>query len=171
MEGNKVILTQSEANFCLLYVHGTAPYSGNASKCYIAVYGSPENCPKELADAMVFDKASRLLDKPEVRERIEELRKHDQFQTAVLKQRINSPMLAIMEECSEQRVYKNRFKEVLMPAPMRAVAIQAAKVLQDINGLKEDSISKLQITNGQGEGITFNLIVPNKEDKEEGNEV
>ena len=58
-----------------------------------------------------------------------------------------------------------------MPAPMRAVAIQAAKVLQDINGLKEDSISKLQITNGQGEGITFNLIVPNKEDKEEGDEV
>ena len=54
---------------------------------------------------------------------------------------------------------------------MRAVAIQAAKVLQDINGLKEDSISKLQITNGQGEGITFNLIVPNKEDKEEGDEV
>ena len=58
-----------------------------------------------------------------------------------------------------------------MPSPMRAVAIQAAKVLQDINGLKEDSISKLQITNGQGVGITFNLIVPNKEDKEEGDEV
>lgn len=168
MKENEGILTQQEADFCLLYVNGSAPYSGNAGKCYVSVFGTPDDCPEYLVDAKCYDLASKLMEKPLVKERIGELQKRTAYERAAIKQRINSTMLGIMEECSAQREYKNRFDEVLMPAPMRSVSIQAAKVLMDINGIKEDTVNRLQIEGAEGNGITFNLIMP--ESKQSDNE-
>ena len=77
-------------------------------------------------------------------------------------------MLKIMDECADEtKVYENRFKEVLSPAPFRSVAISAAKMIAEINGIKEDTVQKIQIgSEGEG-GITFNLVVPNQEKPQE----
>jgi len=90
------------------------------------------------------------------------------YDTATLKQRITTTMLKIMDECSDEtKVYKNRFKEILSPAPFRSVAISAAKLVAEVNGVKEDTVQKIQIGSENGEGITFNLIMPKKSENVE----
>lgn len=171
MKENESILTQCEADFCLLYVNGSAPYSGNAAKCYEAVFGIPDDCPEYLASAKCHELADELMEKVSVKERIEGLQKHTAYERAAIKQRINATMIGIMEECSEKKEYKNRFGEILMPAPMRSVSIQAAKVLMDINGIKEDTVNRLQIEDAEGNGITFNLIMPESKSSDNENEI
>lgn len=158
------ILTDQEADFCLLYVNAPAPLAGNATECYLKVFGT-DDCDV-VSKAKAAHQAKHLLEKAVVKERIAELEKVNLYDNATLKQRITTTMLKIMDECSDEtKVYKNRFKEILSPAPFRSVAISAAKLLAEVNGVKEDSIQKIQIGSESGGGITFNVIVPNKQEK------
>ena len=160
MNENTNILTDEEANFCLLYVNAPAPYAGNATECYMMVF----KCNSDtVSKAKASYEARRLLEKEAVKERIAELEKVNIYDTATLKQRITTTMLKIMDECSDEtKVYKNRFKEILSPAPFRSVAISAAKLVAEVNGVKEDAVQKIQIGSENGEGITFNLVMPKK---------
>ena len=163
---NELVLTDDEANFCLLYVNAPAPLSGNATECYLKVFGGRTDDALEKAKASY--EAKRLLEKEVVKQRIAELERVNLYDNATLKQRITTTMLKIMDECSDEtKVYKNRFKEILSPAPFRSVAISAAKLVAEVNGVKEDTIQKIQIGSENGEGITFNLIVPNKNKNQE----
>lgn len=168
VDKDNTILTDEEAKFCLLYVNAPAPYAGNATECYIKVFGC-ENDTISLAKASY--EAKLLLDKESVKQRIEELEKVNLYDTATLKHRITTTMLKIMDECSDEtKTYKNRFGEVLSVAPFRSVAVSAAKMVAEVNGVKEDTVQKIQIGNENGEGITFNLIVPNKKEDDKLND-
>lgn len=163
---NTMILTEEEANFCLLYVNAPAPLAGNATECYIKVF----KCDGDdvVSKAKASFKAKKLLEKEAVKKRISELEEVNLYDTATLKQRITTTMLKIMDECSDEtKVYKNRFKEILSPAPFRSVAISAAKLVAEVNGVKEDTVQKIQIGSENGEGITFNLIMPKKSENVE----
>ena len=165
---NAMILTDDEANFCLLYVDAPAPLAGNATECYIKVFGCKDK-EDTISRAKASHAARKLLEKEAVKQRIAELEKVNIYDTATLKQRITTTMLKIMDECSDEtKVYKNRFREILSPAPFRSVAISAAKLVAEVNGVKEDAVQKIQIGSENGEGITFNLIMPKKsEDADE----
>lgn len=162
---NNMVLTDDEANFCLLYVNAPAPLAGNAVECYVKVFGCENDV---MGKAHASFEARKLLAKDAVKKRIEELETVNLYDTLTLKQRITTTMLKIMDECSDEtKVYKNRFREILSPAPFRSVAISAAKLLAEVNGVKEESVQKIQIGSDGNDGITFNLIVPNKTEKEE----
>ena len=155
---NDQLLTDDEANFCLLYVNAPAPLAGNAAECYAKVFGFADDV---VSKAKASFEAKRLMEKELVKERIAELEKVNLYDNATLKQRITTTMLKIMDECADS-VFKDRFGTKLSPAASRSVAVSAAKMVADINGIKEDSIQKIQIGSEGGEGITFNLIVPDK---------
>lgn len=160
IEGKTPILTDDEANFCLLYVNAPAPLAGNATECYVKVFGL-ESGDSALSKSRAAHKAKQLLEKELVKKRIEELEKVNLYDSAALKQRITTTMLKIMDECADSE-YTDRYKTKLSPAALRSVAVSAAKMIADINGIKEDTIHKIQIGGGNDEGITFNLIVPDK---------
>ena len=167
MENDKEleILTDDEANFCLLYVNAPAPYAGNAAECYAKVFGCNNDA---MGKAKAAYEAKRLLEKGVVKQRISELESVNLFDTDALKQRLTSTMLKIMDECSDEtKIYRNRFGEIISPAPFRSVAVSAAKMVSEINGIKEDTVQKIQIGSDGGEGIVFNLIVPNKNNADE----
>ena len=159
---NPQILTDDEANFCLLYVDAPAPLAGNATECYVKVFGLDGD-----GDALSKSKAAywakQLLEKESVKKRIEELEKVNLYDSATLKHRITTTMLKIMDECADAE-YRDRYKTKLSPAALRSVSVSAAKMIADINGIKEDTIQKIQIGAEDGQGITFNLVVPEKKD-------
>lgn len=154
------LLTDDEANFCLLYVNAPAPLAGNATECYVKVFGL-DGGDDVLSKSKASHYARQLLGKEAVRKRIEDLEKQNLYDNATLKTRITTTMLKIMDECADGE-YKDRFGTKLSPAALRSVSVSAAKVISDVNGVKEDTIQKIQIGSESGEGITFNLIVPDK---------
>ena len=74
-------------------------------------------------------------------------------------------VLAVMEETAT-REYTDRFGIPLSPAPLRAVAVNAAKALMELYPIKHASESRLKIENGQG-GVIFNVIVPQPVSRDE----
>jgi hypothetical protein len=157
MDDKKELLTQEEADFCLMYVNAPAPYTYNATKCYEYVFGSEENDP--MAQARLTGDARHLLEKECVMRRIEELQKINQQDSTALKGHLNSTLVHIMDECST-RECKDRLGTSLSPAALRSVAVSAAKMLMDMNGIKEETDMKIQLGGSAGNGITFNLIAP-----------
>ena len=63
-----------------------------------------------------------------------------------------------MEETSNNN-YVDRFGNKLSPAPLRAVAVNAAKALMELYPVKHSHETKLRIE-GSNAGIVFNVIVP-----------
>lgn len=55
--------------------------------------------------------------------------------------------------------YTDKFGVPLSPAPLRAVAVNAAKALMELYPIKCSQETKLRIDGGEG-GVVFNVIVP-----------
>lgn len=155
------VLNEQEAKFCLLYVNASAPLMGNARKCYQSVYGNT------IDDAVALQKAKELLKKEAVKKRIEELNDYNTHTAAEIRISNTETLIAIRDECSSLKETKNRFGEVIHPTSARSVAVAAIKELNSMYGIKEEIAHKVQIEGADGEGITFNLIVPEKEKVDE----
>lgn len=159
MENKKIIvpetLSQKERDFCELLIFGVAPYTGNPRKCYEELFN---------VNSLVSRKyASELMERADVKEYLTQLRIIANYNNADLKSRLTEKLLHIIDETSTS-VYTDRRGTVLSPAPLRSVAVQAAKALMDLYPLRVAQENKLELSGGDSNtGITFNVIVPQKE--------
>ncbi len=148
-------LTPQEEYFCELYAHGDAPYTGNASKCYREAFGIPDD------KKTVHLKAMQTMRRKDIQARIDELQGLNDTDQKDMKQFLASNLKHIVEECTTA-TFRDRRGTQLSPAPLRSVAVNAAKALMELYPVKEAQEHKLSI-DGAGEGgITFNVIMPEK---------
>ena len=147
-------LSQQEKDFCELYVFGCDPYTGNARKCYEELF--------EESSRTSLKCARELMSREDVSEYLTQLRTIANYNNADLKARLTEKLLHIIDETSTA-TYTDRRGTELSPAPLRSVAVQAAKALMELHPVKVAQESKLELTGGEGNaGITFNVIVPEK---------
>lgn len=146
----KIELTEEEKLFCQLFVSGTAPYAGNATKCYTDVFHE--------SGINVGYRSRQLLKKPAVQAYILELEEMSEETASGLKRFLTQNLIKIIEETSSAQ-YCDRRGNPLSPAPLRSVSVQAAKALMDMYPLKEAQVNKINIEGGEN-GITFNVVVP-----------
>ncbi len=152
-------LNQKERDFCELYIFGCDPYTGNARKCYEDIF--------QCASRISLKKARELMAREDVSEYLNDLRKIANYENADLKARLTEKLMHIVEETSTAQ-YTDRKGTPLSVAPLRSVAVQAAKAVMDIHGIKAAQESKLELSGGNGDntGITFNVIVPQEKPKD-----
>lgn len=144
-------LSEEEDKFCELYVSGGPLFAGNHRKCYEEVFGKGKNVPI----------ASRLiLSRPHISARIREMIDSVQFEVETIATRLQvaETLKAVMSETSTAE-YTDKFGVPLSPAPLRAVAVNAAKALMELYPVKCSQETKLRIDGGEG-GVVFNVIVP-----------
>ena len=144
-------LTEEETKFCELYVGGGSGFAGDHRKCYEEVFGKGKNVPI----------ASRLLlGQPHVSARIREMIDSVEFEVETIATRLQvaETLKAVMSETSSAE-YTDKFGVPLSPAPLRAVAVNAAKALMELYPIKCSQETKLRIDGGEG-GVVFNVIVP-----------
>ncbi len=144
-------LTQQEIDFCELFVFGCDPYAGNARKCYTEIFHDTSN--------VCLRKAKQLMLREDVKSFLEELRSIANYETTDLKSRLTEKLLSIIEETSTAQ-FKDRRGTLLSTAPLRSVAVQAAKALMEIHPIKVAQESKLELKGNGDAGIVFNVIVP-----------
>lgn len=145
-------LTDQEILFCEIFVNGTAPYAGNAVKCYSEVFKDD--------GLRANHKAKTLLKRPDIADYVKELREMSEEEACNMKRFLTENLKKIFLETSTAE-YRDRRGTLLSPAPLRSVAVSAAKALMDMYPVREAQINKLNIEGGNGEGgITFNVIVP-----------
>ena len=154
------VITPEEAKFCLLYVNAPAPMSGDPRRCYKAVYGS------SIDDAEAQARALELMSQEHIKARLDELIAKNTFDTVSLKHKLTATLLKITDECADCKTI-DRFGHEVSPAPLRAVAVNAVKTLNDMYGIKEDIAHKVTLEGGDGNGIVFNINVPTQTNKEE----
>lgn len=151
-------LDSKEQLFCELFVNGTAPYAGNSLKCYEEVFkdnGLNAN-----------HRAKTLLNQEHIQAYIQELQAMSSEESIHMKRYLTQNLMKILDETSSAK-YFDRKGNALSPAPLRSVAVSAAKALMDMYKVKEVQVSQLNIE-GSGEGnITFNVIVPDSKPLEE----
>lgn len=153
-------LTEQEVLFCELFVNGTAPYAGNAAKCYSEVY--KENGPR------IRHYAKKMLVREDIQAYIKELEDMSAEEAGDMKRYLTQNLMKILEETSTAQ-FRDRRGTLLSPAPLRSVAVSAAKALMDMYSVKEAQTTNLNIE-GSGEGgITFNVIVPESKTETESN--
>lgn len=158
METSK-FLTEEEIAFCELYINGLAPYAGNAMRCYYEIF--PKNSTTNPRTA-----ALRLLNQPHIQAYIDELNSLNAIDAKHKREYLARHLENIIEETATG-VYKSRYGNVLSPAAIRSVCVQAMKLYADLYPVKEAQVKKLNIDSNGG-GITFNVIVPNQnKDKED----
>lgn len=151
--GNNI--SGDERDFCNLLVFGVEPFGGDPVRCYVEVF--QDDSP------FVLKNARELMERPGVKEYLEELRTKAQYTPEEIKSRLTNKLLAIMDECSHGTYYDRKGVEQ-SPAALRAVTVNAAKVLMELYPVKAATESKLTVgADGENGGITFNVIVP--EDK------
>lgn len=172
----KCKLSDLEEKFCLVYACGPAPYNGNARKTYDLVYNGesgtvyrhPENELQEklktAKDINVSLEVRKLMLRDEIKDRIDQIQSESLVNATTLRPRLTESLLKIIDECSVLTV-EDRFGTPLSPAPLRSVAVNAISKLTEMYGIKEDIAHKVMLEGADGDGITFNLIVPeaNKE--------
>ena len=92
----------------------------------------------------------------EIREMIDSV----QFdvETIATRLQVAETLKAVMSETSSAE-YTDKFGVPLSPAPLRAVAVNAAKALMELYPIKCSQETKLRIDGGEG-GVVFNVIVP-----------
>lgn len=152
-------LTEQEVLFCQLYVNGVQPFLGNLVESYREAFGINHD------DKLIRQKAKELINKEDVRNYIKELSDMSSEEAVALKQFLTENLINIIKETSTD-VYRDRRGTLLSPAPLRSVAVNAAKALMDMYPIKEAQVNKLNIE-GSGEGgITFNVIVPEQKPTE-----
>lgn len=150
-------LTEKEDEFCTLYVYGGSEFAGQAVKCYEEVYGEHKNSSV---------KCRQLLSEVHVVTRVKELMTtlQSEIETSAVKLQISETLKAVMEETSSAQ-YSDKFGISLSPAPLRAVSVNAAKALMELYPIKNAQEAKLKI-DGNGKGIVFNVIVPERTNDE-----
>lgn len=153
------ILTDQEAKFCLLYVNGS--HSGNAKRCYQDVFN-------EFDDAIAKAEARKLLSREVVKKRIKELSNVELYTAESLRPHITETLVSIMDECAKD-TYEDKNGLVQQPAAMRAVAVHAAKTLNDMYGIKEDIAHNINLNSegDVGSGVVVNIVVPKKRETNE----
>jgi hypothetical protein len=157
------LLINEEIVFCELFVNGCAPYCGNAPKCYEAAFKIPSESSNTLAGP-----AKKLLSQEYIQDYIENLEISNKNDTKYLKKRLTENLLGIIDEVSSASFY-DRNGTKLSVAPLRSVAVQATKALMDMHPIKEANVNKFNIE-GNGGGITFNVIIPTKEEAQKETE-
>lgn len=167
-------LTNLEEKFCLVYACGPSPYNGNAKKTYALVFkGSTgllfdptkaESKMKEEVDTALAVRELMLRD--EIKDRIDQLQSESLVNATTLRPRLTETLLKIADECSTLQC-SDKFGTPLSPAALRSVAVNAISKLTDMYGIKEDIAHKVMLEGADGDGITFNLIMPeqNKENE------
>lgn len=155
---NDTQLTDQEILFCELYVNGTAPFAGNAAKCYSEVFHE--------SGVNIRQKAKKLLSQDRIKTYVGKLEEISEENTADMKRYLTQNLMKILDETSIAE-FRDRRGTLLSPAPLRSVAVNAAKALMDMYPVKEAQTTNLNIGgNGEG-GITFNVIVPEPTDSSE----
>lgn len=151
---NPVGLTEQEQRFCELFASGKAPYAGNLVESYEEAF--------KCDDPKSGIKAHLLLSKPEVQRYLSEVNALCGDDAAYMKVFLNATLMHIADEMAHIKNLVDRKGNPVSPAPCRAVAVHAAKMLMDLNGLKSGGHeAELKIKNESGGNITFNVIVPN----------
>ena len=176
---NDIKLTDAEEKFCMVYACGPSPYNGNAKMSYDLVFkGSTGRFLKihtnrgNDRDKLISDEvdssiaANRLLRRDAVKDRIEELQSESLVNASTLRPRLTETLLRIADECSTLTL-EDRFGVALSPAALRSVAVNAISKLTDMYGIKEDIAHKVTVEGANGDGITFNLIMPEKKNENE----
>lgn len=145
-------ITEQEKLFCELFVNGTAPYAGNAVKCYSEVF-------KDEA-INVSHRAKVFMRRPYIKAYLSELEEMSAEEAKDMKRYLTQNLMRILDETSTEQFY-DRNGTALSVAPLRSVAVSAAKALMDMYPVKEAQVNKLNIEGSNGEaGITINVIVP-----------
>lgn len=163
-------LTNLEEKFCLVYACGPSPYNGNAKKTYDLVFNGAtgklvdpfvDTTKKEVEVAL---EARKLMSRDDIRDRIDKLQSESVVNAATLRPRLTETLLNIADECSTL-VCADKFGTPLSPAALRSVAVNAISKLTDMYGIKEDIAHKVMLEGSNGDGIVFNLVMPesNKE--------
>ncbi|MGN1089924.1 MAG: hypothetical protein ACI4Q6_05935 [Huintestinicola sp.] len=185
MENSK--LTDLEDKFCWVYACGPAPFNGNAEKTYDLVFrGSTGNLMRlqtlevagdgdDITAATELDvnsaiAARQLMMRDEIRDRIDEINSKNIVNAATLRPRLTENLLKIADECTVLTV-RDRFGTPISPAALRAVAVNAISKLTDMYGIKEDIAHKVTLEGANGDGITFNLVMPEKNNDNEVSEL
>lgn len=146
------VLTAEQEQFCQLYVCGGMKFAGQLSKCYKEVFG------EDYRDVNLD--ARRLVREPLVMARIKELSvaMTSETESIAVKMQITETLRSILEETASDN-FTDRFGSRLSPAPLRAVAVNAAKALMELYPIKHAHETKLKIEGTDG-GVVFNVIVP-----------
>lgn len=151
-EPDEKALTPEQEQFCQLYVCGGLKFAGQLAKCYKEIFGEDYKDVNLLARQLVRD--------PAIMTRVKELAANmaSETENIAIKMQITETLRSIMEETSNNN-YVDRFGNKLSPAPLRAVAVNAAKALMELYPVKHSHETKLRIE-GSNAGIVFNVIVP-----------
>lgn len=162
-------LTDQEEKFCLVFACGPSPYNGNARKTFDLVFngntgmlfgpsetGIKEHTKKEVDVAIAV---RRLMLRDDIKDRIDQLKSETLVDATTLRPRLTESLLKIVDECSTLMVV-DRWGNTQSPAALRSVAVNAIGKLTDMYGIKEDIAHKVMLESADGDGITFNLIVP-----------
>lgn len=173
---DKVKLTDLEEKFCLIYANGPSPYNGNAKRTYDLVFknvkrpymaGEYYELVEDDVDEAIL--ARQLVMRDDIKARIEQIQNESIINAATLRPRLTETLLKIADECSTL-VCEDKFGMKVSPAALRSVAVNAISKLTDMYGIKEDIAHKVMLEGADGDGITFNLIVPqSKPENEFGN--
>lgn len=149
---NDEALSTQQEQFCELYVCGGMKFAGQLVKCYKEVFG------EDYKDVNLV--ARQFVRQPAIMTRIKELAADMATETEniAVKMQISETLRSIMEEASSNN-YVDRFGNKLSPAPLRAVAVNAAKALMELYPVKYSHETKLRIE-GTNNGVVFNVIVP-----------
>lgn len=166
MDTNK--LTEQEEKFCLVYACGPSPYNGNAQKTYDLVFNGATGNYRDSNSSIQAEhevnvalETRKLMAKDDIKERIDQLLSESVVDATTLRPRLTSLLLKIADECATTE-YKDKFGVKLSPAALRAVSVNAISKLTDMYGIKEDIAHKVQLEGADGEGLVFQLIVPEK---------
>lgn len=164
---DKNSITLNEKKFCEYYIKGSAPYAGDATLCYLHVFSPNNHQPSSIDMTEASIKASELLSRPEIQEYADELSASVFKETESVKRYVTESLKSIIREATEAE-YRDRNGTVLSPAPLRSVAVNAAKALMEIYPIKATQAHQINVNGGDGNsGITFNLIVPNQQSEQE----
>ncbi len=173
---DNIKLTDLEEKFCMVYACGPSPYNGNAKKTYDLVFNGvtgllfdptpEEQEAKTLHEVNISVAVHQLMQRDDIRDRIDQLQSQNMVNATTLRPRLTETLLKIADECSTLMV-EDRFGTALSPAALRSVAVNAISKLTDMYGIKEDIAHKVMVEGADGDGITFNLIMPEKNKENE----
>lgn len=154
-------LKEEEQDFCILLVEGSQKFAGNPTQCYIETVGKKEGIPED--DPFIGHYVKELLSDENVKGYIQELQKasENEQETELLKIRLRSTLLKIIDECSVAQ-FTDRRGNLLSPAAMRSVANNSIKTLIDITPALRKEVEAGEDDDKSKGGLTFNVIVPDK---------
>lgn len=171
MEDNSK-LKDLEEKFCWVYACGPVPYVGNAPRSYELVFKKSsgklidvdDNAVEEDIDTNIA--ARKLMARKEIQDRIDEIQSMNAVNATTLRPRLTETLLKIADECTTLSCH-DKWGNLLSPAALRSVAVSAVSKLTDMYGIKEDIAHKVMLEGSDGDGITFNVIMPQKENDTE----